>query len=87
MIFFLRCDACDNLFNSLMDLEHHKEELNHWSDDEYESDEEYNYYGEEEEEESDCDCGCSYKDALQLGHEDEEETEFGPEKEEQEMLL
>lgn len=81
------CDACDNLFNSLMDLEHHKEELNHWSDDEYESDEEYNYYGEEEDEESDCDCGCSYKDKLQLGHEDEEETEFGPEKEEQEMLL
>jgi len=80
------CDACDNLFNSLMDLEHHKEELSHWSDDEYESEEEYNYYGEEEEE-SECDCGCSYKDPRLLGHEDEEETEFGPDKEEQEMLL
>ena len=69
-----------------MDLEHHKEELNHWSDDEYESEDEYNYYYEEEDEDSDCDCGCSYKDPRHLGQE-EEETEFGPDKEEQEMLL
>ena len=49
------CDACDHLFNSLVDLEEHKvnnmdiigapyctnpqEEMEHWSDDEYESEE------------------------------------------------
>ena len=47
-----RCSACDTLFNSLMDLEHHKEALGHWSDEdeddeedeEEESDIEYDYY-------------------------------------------
>lgn len=33
MIFF-RCGACDSLFPSLMALEHHKEEFEHWSGDE-----------------------------------------------------
>ncbi|XP_020713667.1 uncharacterized protein LOC101457967 [Ceratitis capitata] len=28
------CNACDSLFPSLMILEHHKEEFEHWSDDE-----------------------------------------------------
>ena len=51
------CDACDTLFNSVLELEEHKEEMEHWSDDEYESD------GEEEDDEDgdeeECDCGCS----------------------------
>lgn len=29
-----RCSACDSLFSSLMALEHHKEEFEHWSGDE-----------------------------------------------------
>lgn len=29
-----RCSACDSLFPSLMALEHHKEEFEHWSGDE-----------------------------------------------------
>lgn len=36
-IFFLfcySCNSCDSLFTSLMLLEHHKEEFEHWSDDE-----------------------------------------------------
>ena len=40
----------------MLELEEHKEEMEHWSDDEYESD------GEEDEEnddEEECDCGCS----------------------------
>lgn len=28
-----RCSGCDTLFPSLMLLEHHKEEFEHWSDD------------------------------------------------------
>ena len=32
----VRCSECDTLFNSLMDLEHHKEELQHWSEEEEE---------------------------------------------------
>ncbi|GLH16535.1 Uncharacterized protein GBIM_20787 [Gryllus bimaculatus] len=28
-----RCSACDSLFPSLMALEHHKEEFEHWSGD------------------------------------------------------
>lgn len=31
---FSRCSACDSLFQSLMALEHHKEEFEHWSGDE-----------------------------------------------------
>lgn len=27
-----RCSACDTLFPSIMQLEHHKEEFDHWSD-------------------------------------------------------
>ncbi|KAF5292728.1 hypothetical protein FQA39_LY13887 [Lamprigera yunnana] len=35
MIFTVnRCSACDSLFPSLMALEHHKEEFEHWSGDE-----------------------------------------------------
>jgi hypothetical protein len=30
----VRCSACDSLFPSLMALEHHKEEFEHWSADE-----------------------------------------------------
>ena len=44
----VRCSECDTLFNSLMDLEHHKEELQHWSEDDEEeeddSDVDYDYY-------------------------------------------
>lgn len=32
--FNLRCTGCDSLFPSLMLLEHHKEEFEHWSEDE-----------------------------------------------------
>ncbi|XP_057659667.1 uncharacterized protein LOC130895980 isoform X2 [Diorhabda carinulata] len=28
------CSACDNIFPSLMSLEHHKDEFEHWSDEE-----------------------------------------------------
>lgn len=34
IIIFSRCSACDSLFPSLMALEHHKEEFEHWSGDE-----------------------------------------------------
>jgi len=27
-----RCSVCETLFNSAMELEHHKEDLHHWSD-------------------------------------------------------
>ena len=43
----VRCSECDTLFNSLMDLEHHKEELQHWSEDDDEEDDsdvDYDYY-------------------------------------------
>lgn len=33
-LFFYSCSACDSLFPSLMALEHHKEEFEHWSGDE-----------------------------------------------------
>ena len=29
-----RCNTCERLFNCVMDLEHHKEEYSHWSDNE-----------------------------------------------------
>lgn len=29
---FFSCSGCDSLFSSLMLLEHHKEEFEHWSD-------------------------------------------------------
>ena len=51
------CDACDTLFNSVLELEEHKEEMEHWSDDEYESDGEEE--DDEDEDEEECDCGCS----------------------------
>ena len=52
VVFCARCSACDTLFNSLMDLEHHKEALGHWSDEDEDEDEdeddesdiEYDYY-------------------------------------------
>ena len=31
--FIFSCTVCESLFNTVMDLEHHKEELEHWSDD------------------------------------------------------
>ena len=44
----VRCSECDTLFNCLMDLEHHKEALQHWSEDEEDeeedSDVDYDYY-------------------------------------------
>ena len=50
-VYLASCSSCDTLFNSLMDLEHHKEALAHWSDDDDEDDEgddesdiEYDYY-------------------------------------------
>ena len=36
---FSRCNTCDSLFNTLMSLEHHKELYEHWSDDDYITDE------------------------------------------------
>lgn len=35
--FRCRCSACDSLFPSLMALEHHKEEFEHWSGDDGET--------------------------------------------------
>ena len=40
MVDLFRCSACERLFNTVMELEHHKEEHGHWSDEEEESDEE-----------------------------------------------
>lgn len=31
-LYIFRCSGCDSLFPSLMLLEHHKEEFEHWSD-------------------------------------------------------
>lgn len=33
-LYFFSCGGCDTLFPSLMLLEHHKEEYEHWSDSE-----------------------------------------------------
>ena len=51
-----RCSECDTLFNSLMDLEHHKEALGHWSDDDEDDDEEE----EEEDDNSETDYDYYY---------------------------
>ena len=37
--------------------------------------------------ESDCGCGCSAREPQTEEEEEEEETEFGPDKQEMEMLL
>ena len=37
MICRFRCSVCERLFNTVMELEHHKEEHGHWSDEEEES--------------------------------------------------
>ena len=50
-----RCSECDTLFNCLMDLEHHKEALQHWSDEEEDGDED-----EDEEDDSDLEYNCYY---------------------------
>ena len=31
-LFLCSCSVCETLFNSAMELEHHKEDLRHWSD-------------------------------------------------------
>lgn len=120
-----------------MDLEHHKEALGHWSDDDDDSDDESEeesdydldyFYGKSKtklhvnlvhvskshldmycrtlyivesnkfwlieldgcsgmyREELECNCGCEDHDDPGVQTE-EEETEFGPDKEDQEMLL
>ena len=67
-----------------MDLEHHKEQYGHWSDDEYESDDEDGYDTEDYEDWGDDNGNLAYPDCR---YTDEEETEFGPDKEDMEMLL
>lgn len=54
-VYLASCSSCDTLFNSLMDLEHHKEALGHWSDDEDDDDE-----GEDEEEDDESDIDYDY---------------------------
>ena len=63
-----------------MELEHHKEEYQHWSDDEYEDDDDYDddFYDDDHD-----NNGNPFK----FHHVIEEETEFGPDKEDLEMLL
>ena len=41
--FLFSCDTCERLFDSLMLLEHHKEEYEHWSSDDEEDDFEVEY--------------------------------------------
>ena len=48
-----RCSECDTLFNCLMDLEHHKEALQHWSDEEEDED-------EDDDDDSDLEYNCYY---------------------------
>ena len=43
----------------MLELEEHKEEMEHWSDDEYESEEGEEDDDNDDEEEEECDCGCS----------------------------
>jgi len=97
------CSECDTLFNSLMDLEHHKEALGHWSDDDDDDEEEeeeeddnsetdYDYYYDgvsgvyDDGEYVECNCGCG-DDPDDAVDTEVEETEFGAEKDEMEMLL
>ena len=68
-----RCSACERLFNTEMELEHHKEEHGHWSDEEEES--------EEEEEEMEDLNGNQQVNLVY-----EEETIFGPEVEKRILL-
>lgn len=71
------CNICEKLYNSLMELEYHKEEYQHWSDDEYDDDDDYD---DDFDDEND-DNGNPFHSIL------EEETEFGPDQEDLEMLL
>ena len=57
------CSCCEKMFNSVMQLEHHKEMHGHWSDDEYDT----------VTEDSDEDENANAPDAIF-----EEETVFGP---------
>ena len=68
-VFFLfRCRICDDRFPSLILLEYHKEDEDHWS---YASEDEF-----------DPENGRETMDNFS-----EQETEFGPDEEEKEMLL
>ena len=73
MVDLFRCSACEKLFNTVMELEHHKEEHGHWSDEEEES--------EEEEEEMEDLNGNQQVNLVY-----EEETIFGPEVEKRILL-
>ncbi|TRY68506.1 hypothetical protein TCAL_14229 [Tigriopus californicus] len=66
------CGECDRRFNSQMLLEYHKEEFNHWSE------EDFPYDSEDEDFESLREVMNDVR---------EEETEFGPDEQEKEMLL
>lgn len=70
------CNICEKLYNSLMELEYHKEEYQHWSDDEYDED-----YDDDDFDDENDDNGNPFHSIL------EEETEFGPDEEDLEMLL
>ena len=77
-----RCNECERLFDSLMLLEHHKEEYEHWSSSEEDED-------IEEEEEEDEFAEVRLDNALQMLQRNrqlkqmesnfEQETVFGPE--------
>ena len=73
LVDLFRCSACERLFNTVMELEHHKEEHGHWSDEEEES--------EEEEEEMEDLNGNQQVNLVY-----EEETIFGPEVEKRILL-
>ncbi len=66
------CSECDRRFNSEILLEYHKDEFDHWSEDDLPYDSE----------DSDWD---SLREVM--NEEKEEEPEFGPGEEEREMLL
>ena len=74
-VVLFRCSACERLFNTEMELEHHKEEHGHWSDDDDDDEE------EESEEEMD-----DFNGNPQVNLVYEEETIFGPEVEERILL-
>ena len=65
------CSCCEKIFNSVMQLEHHKEMHGHWSDDEYDT-------GTED---SDEDENGNMTEAVY-----EEETVFGPDVEKSILL-
>ena len=68
-----RCSTCESLFNTVMELEHHKEEHGHWSSEEEDSED-----SEEELED------LNGNPAVTLVY--EEETVFGAEVEERILL-